>query len=94
MKLEDFTAMFSEKNNHINPISGDDGQQTESDRSKSKKFRGIRGRSSGNQRSRDVEAEGGRFEPERDFRCVWSADAQAHSNTLQSGEWGGGWEGE
>lgn len=38
VKLENFTATFSEKNNDINHISGDNGQQTESDRSKSKKF--------------------------------------------------------
>lgn len=39
--------------------------------------------------ARDAEAEGG-FEPERDFRYVWSADAQAHSSTLQIGDWGRG----
>lgn len=26
----------------------------------------------------------GRVKPARDFRSVWSADAQAHSSTLQS----------
>lgn len=29
-----------------------------------------------------------RVEPDRDFRSVWSADAQAHSSTLQSWVWG------
>lgn len=32
-------------------------------------------------KQKEEEEEG--FGPERNFRCVWSADAQAHSNTLQ-----------
>lgn len=32
----------------------------------------------------------GRVKPERDFSSVWSADAQAHSSTLQSRVRGGG----
>lgn len=57
----------------------------------------IRGRSSRNKTSQDdakaTDEKGlsdeGRVEPERDFRSVWSADAQAHSSTLQR-VWGGG----
>lgn len=59
----------------------------------------IRGRSNRKMRRAKKEAKGtdwiglsddGRVKPERDFRSVWSADAQAHSSTLQSRVRGGG----
>lgn len=45
-------------------------------------------------RGRKASWKGRGSEPERHFRSVWSADAQAHSSTLESREEGGGKKGE
>lgn len=55
----------------------------------------VRGKSSrvkkGKDEAKGTDESGLLDEPESDFRSVWSADAQAHSSTLQSRVRGGGW---
>lgn len=54
----------------------------------------VRGKSSrvkkGQDEAKGTDESGLSDEPESDFRSVWSADAQAHSSTLQSRVQGGG----